>query len=722
MENIERPTVLFGRSKWIWAPDAAKKNSHVIIRRAFSFPQDKKPPARAICHIACDTRYCLFVNGNAAVWLGGADRGKSAYYDEIDIAKYLVKGDNALVFFCRFFGNDGRDFTTSGRAGLIFECDELGIYSDGSFSVYENRAYGMPKQSNCSYAGWGVNYDASLEGQIQNVLDPSFNSSLFVAATELSDYPDGVMGVLLPRPLPLEKFSPQPVICKAKKISDQFSGDRYVISLPRRMRVTPYMQVAGNGQEKIEIFTDCTAVMGAFGDERSVYTGHTVEYTTKPTVNDFDCMLPMTGNKLIFTMPHTVKVLKLGYREVCYNASPTCDVSTGDKAMDAVFGKALNTLLCNMGSSITDNPERDRTMWLGDASIAARAIYLAYADSAALVKKTVTDIMDYADGGVLYSCVPGNIPVDIPAHGLIALGEYGLFAQYLDFTGDMDFFSAEYERLCSYLMLWDMTAQGVQLRDGTRRWYDNLYNCDDRVLENALYYSACAFLRNIGKKIGNTDFDEDFDDRCANIAEYLESTWDGLGYTSREDCYDDRANAFVALAGLVPDERKAAVCRLLSSVFCASPYLEWAVTEALCKLGRSDLARKRFDMRSYLAVKDEGTSLGEDYMGFGTDCQSCRASAIFEIVQFFGGIDVKDGARRITITPDFGGLRDFRARLVLATGEIDVRYRYSEARVEIFIENRTTATVELCISPERLGRAVESKTIVVNKGKNKFAV
>ncbi len=721
MDKVEEPTVLFGKSKWIWAGDATRRDSHVIMRRTISFGTDR-PPARALCRAACDTHYYLFVNGNAAVWCGGFNRGKQAYYDEFDIGKYLTKGDNVIVVYCQYLGNDGRDLEISPRAGFIFECNDLNIYSGETFTVYENKAYKKPRQTNCCYAGADIFYDASLEGQIQNLLDPSFNSSLFAPAQVLDEYPDKINGVLFPRPLPLEKFSAQPVISRYKKSTDQFDGDTYTITLPREMRVTPYMEVTGNGQEKITISMDRSDCQGTFGDETSTYHGNTIDYITKPTINIFEGLLPMTGEALVFTMPHTVKVLKLGYREIAYSTAPTCEFQTDSDRLNNLFQKAENTLYACMGSTLMDTPERERSMWLGDSSLAARALYLAYYDAADLVKKVIDDVLEYAKGDVLYSCVPGNLPVDIPAHGLLALSEFGLFAQYRNYTGDDALLRREYGKLCDYLMLWEMTEHGVALREGTRRWYDNLYNIDEPLIENALYYSACEFLKKLGKSIGELDYIETLDDRMDNIATYIESRWDGLGYTSRDDGYDDRANALIVLCGLIPDTRKAALTRLLAATYSASPYMEWAVIEALAKLGRRDLALNRFESRYALMAESEGSVLGEDFNGYGTKCQSYQASVIFELINVFGGIDVREGASKITITPDFTALKDFRCELKLASGELDVRYKYSATRIDITIDNRTSGKVTLDIIPEYVGKRAERRTITLNKGKNKFTI
>ena len=720
MSKVEEPTVLFGKSKWIWAGDATRRNSSIILRRTLSFGTEK-PPTRALCRAACNTHYYLYVNGNAAVWFGGC-RSKQGYYDEFDIAKFLTKGDNAIVVYCQYYGNDGRDLVVPPRAGFIFECNDLDIYSDETFTAYDNRAYKTPRQTNCCYAGSDILYDASLEGQIQNVLDPSFSSSLFQPATVLDGYPDSTEGVLVQRLLPIERFSAQPVIVKPKKSTDQFDGDTYTLDLPREMLVTPYMEVIGNGQEKIQIYTDRSECQGTFGDEASVYHAHTIEYHTKPTVNIFEGLQPMTGEKIVFSMPRTVRVLKLGYREIGYNTEPTCEFQTDSDRINALFKKAQNTLYACMGTTLMDTPERERTLWLGDSSIAARALYLAYYDASALVKKAIDDIIEARDGDVLYSCIPGNLPVDIPAHGLMALGEYGIFAQYKNFVGDADLLRREYAKLCDYLMLWEMTEHGVALREGNRRWYDNLYNIDEPLIENALYYSACKFLIDLGRSVGELDYEETLDDRMNNIAEYIESRWDGLGYTSRDDGYDDRANALIVLCGIVPTERKDALARLLAATYSASPYLEWTVIEALDKLGRRDLAYKRFEARYALLAESESTTRGEDFNGYGTHCHSYQSSVISELICVFGGIDIKDGAKLITITPDFTALKDFKCSLKLATGGLEVRYKYSATKIDIIIENRTSAKVTLDITPEHVGRKTEQKQILLNKGKNKFTI
>ncbi len=91
-------------------------------------------------------------------------------------------------------------------------------------------------------------------------------------------------------------------------------------------------------------------------------------------------------------------------------------------------------------------------------------------------------------------------------------------------------------------------------------------------------------------------------------------------------------------------------------------------------------------------------------------------------MQIFGGIEVKDGASKITVTPDFSAVKDFQTRLRLASGEFEVRYKYSPSRIDIVIDNRTDGKAELVVCPELIGRNVERRAITLNKGKNKFTI
>ena len=67
-------------------------------------------PATVKAAIACDTKYWLWINGERAVFEGGLKRGptpEDSYYDIVDIAPFLMKGENKIEVLTWFFGKEG---------------------------------------------------------------------------------------------------------------------------------------------------------------------------------------------------------------------------------------------------------------------------------------------------------------------------------------------------------------------------------------------------------------------------------------------------------------------------------------------------------------------------------------------------------------------------------------------------------------------------------------
>ena len=132
------------RAKWITNPKAQNAtNTWLCFRRDFKI---ENPPASAVSRIATDTKYWLWVNGNLVVFEGGLKRGPNpydTYFDEVDIAPYLKKGNNSISILTWYFGKDGFSHNSSGKAGLLFQCDAPGveIISDNSWRSNVHPAY-----------------------------------------------------------------------------------------------------------------------------------------------------------------------------------------------------------------------------------------------------------------------------------------------------------------------------------------------------------------------------------------------------------------------------------------------------------------------------------------------------------------------------------------------------------------------------------------------------
>jgi hypothetical protein len=175
----------------------------------------QKKPANALAKIAVDSKYWLWINGKLAVFEGGLKRGPNptdTYYDEVDLVPYLKSGSNTIAVLLWYFGKDGFSHKSSGRAGLIFDCqsEELDILSDKSWKAAIARAYqtaGEP-YPNFRLPESSLLYDARKDpGAWQQ---PDYDDKWMPNAMEL--------GVASPPYPTMEKFRAER-ICKHKKFS-----------------------------------------------------------------------------------------------------------------------------------------------------------------------------------------------------------------------------------------------------------------------------------------------------------------------------------------------------------------------------------------------------------------------------------------------------------------------------------------------------------------------
>ena len=112
-------------------PDAP--NKWIAFRKDFNL---KSIPGSVPARIAVDSKYWLWINGEMVVFEGQLKRGPNpsdSYFDEVDIAPYLKRGENKLALLLWYFGKDGFSHKGSGEAQLWFSCPSIGLQSDESW-------------------------------------------------------------------------------------------------------------------------------------------------------------------------------------------------------------------------------------------------------------------------------------------------------------------------------------------------------------------------------------------------------------------------------------------------------------------------------------------------------------------------------------------------------------------------------------------------------------
>ena len=230
------------KAQWINADRCqSATNTWLIYRKTVTIGE---VPERLVARIAADTKYWLWINGRLAVFEGGLKRGPSpdgTYYDPVDIAPYLVEGENTIAILLWHFGKSGFTHVNSGLAALLFEAVAPGIeiLSDGSwqcdlYDAYQNTEAPFP---NYRLPESNIRFDARLERIGWN--QPDYEKSL-PPAVVVADAASEPLGHLVERPIPLWKdYGLKPYV----EVRQSPAGDTLYCRLPYNCQATPYLKV-----------------------------------------------------------------------------------------------------------------------------------------------------------------------------------------------------------------------------------------------------------------------------------------------------------------------------------------------------------------------------------------------------------------------------------------------------------------------------------------------
>jgi len=126
-------------AEWISHPDAPPNGFGVYhFRKNIDL---ESVPGAAVLHVSADNRYRLFVNGTSVCY--GPQRGDVEHwrYESVDVAPYLVEGQNTIAAQVHNAGPDYPMAQTSDRTGFILQSDDLGIATGTDWKVLQNSAY-----------------------------------------------------------------------------------------------------------------------------------------------------------------------------------------------------------------------------------------------------------------------------------------------------------------------------------------------------------------------------------------------------------------------------------------------------------------------------------------------------------------------------------------------------------------------------------------------------
>lgn len=687
--NMLRAEGFDAAARWISANsgEADEVNTWVAFRKDVSVD---KVPSEVLASISADSKYWLWINGKQVVFEGQLKRGPNkndTYYDEVDLARYLKKGNNQIALLLWYFGKSGFSHLSSGKSGVIVSAPSIGLHSDASWLSRIHPAYGTcgDPEPNFRLSESSIRYDGNKDmGDWQTKGINELNG--FCASKILGSAGDAPWNQLVKRLTPQWKNYGL-TTAKYQTLAGT-ECDTLVVSLPCNIHITPAFSLSDEtGGHVIKMETDHVKGGGEWGVR--------AEYVTRAGQQTYESLGWMNGEKIRYIVPHGIKVKKLMYRQTGYNGEPEGTFVCDDAFFNKFWEKGLRTLYVNMRDTYFDCPDRERAQWWGDASVLMGECFYTYSTSVhQLMKKAILELCHWRkDDNTIYSPIPGNYGSELPAQMLASVGLYGFWNYYMN-TGDKETLAEVYPYVCDYLDVWKTDETGLTAeRHGGWDWGDWGDNRDIRLIYAGWHYMALDAASRMADELGKNGEARDFRKTMEKVKDGYNKCWNGTAYRHPgfNDDTDDRVQALAVLSGIAESDKYDQITQLLHTQKHASPYMEKYVMESLFKMNQGEYAMERVRERFDEMVSDpnnttlyEGWGIGANGYGGGTTNHAWSGGSLTVISQCLMGIrPVKPGWKRFEINPQF--VRFQKAAITVPTilGTVGTSFRKANGKTEI---------------------------------------
>ncbi len=642
------------KAKWIWDKEnLTEKNVWMCFNKKVSL---HKIPEELIADISADSKYWIYINGETVVFEGSVKRGpdkNSGYYDSIDIAPFLKEGENSICALVWFWDNEtSYSYSGSGQGGFLFEAinEDITIISDKSWKVKRNSAYvdSALYPPNYRLSEYSIYFDARKD--MGDWTNEAYDVSVWENATEYAVGGEGAYGKLYPRGIPfLKDYGLKDY--ENSNIYENYTvkklfGEKITVDVPYNAQLTPYLKIIAPKGKKIRITTENTLI-GAVS----------TTYITKEGEQEFEALGWFNGEHITYKIPKGVTVVSLMYRETGYDSSFCGDFKCDDEFLNSLWQKSLRTLYVTMRDNFMDCPDRERAQWWGDVtSEMIMTMYSMDSNSYLLYQKGVEAMLSHVDDTkVLQTVVPiSGDYFELPVQQLA--GIVG-FLTYYEYTGDKAFIEKVYGACLDYLKLWEIGENNLVVhREGSWDWADWGKKADMTAIENAwVYYalSATEKMAELLEKDGDISF---ITERKDTIGKGYKTLWTEKGFKSKDVRKpDDRANALAVLSGLAEKEQYDTVTNVLTTTKNSSPYMEYYVLEALCKMGKYEVARDRIKDRYEGMMSEDYSTLWEFWDSWrGTNNHAWSGGPPVIMSKHFAGITpLEAGYEKVKIEPQY---------------------------------------------------------------------
>lgn len=672
-------------AKYIWTEieETEQCNKWVCFRKEFNI-DNKEDIKNVVCTIAADSKYWLYINGDIVIrdgQLKRGEKGKSIYYDQVNIDKYLKEGENNISILVWHFGKSSFSHIDSGQGALLFQTkigDNI-IISDDSWKAIQNPAYlNDDENQNARLSESNIYYDANLE--LGDWYVNEYDDSDWKTAVVCGEYNDEKWGELVKRDIPFFSFS------EIREYENEVSNNEILeMKLPYNMQLVPYLKVKAKKNEKIIISNNKDF------DNHELYGK--VTYITKEGIQEYESPSWINGDKIYYSIPEGVEIISLGYRQTGYDTEMSGVFESDDEDLNALWTMSNRTLYVNMRDTYMDCPDRERAMWIGDTSIEMEeAMYGLDTSANFLYENSIKKFIGWRHEETFYTVSPSIVSnLQLPIQNLLSICS---MYEYYRYTGNKEFLKMIYPSIVQYMNLWEIGENGLVVGKGNYylnlwQWYESQGATDSFILENSWYYYALKNVYEIASVLGHIDDTIKYKSLLNKMSKtFNKEFWDGKGYKTAEfEGYDVRVNSLAILSGIADEDKYESLLDVIENNYDNSTIMEKYILEAMSKMGEIEKVQNRIKTRysQMIENQDYSTTLWEYWSNtVGSKNHAWSGGPLIIMSKYFAGIQpLKPGYSEILVKPDFGNLKMLKSKVNTIKGTIEMQAEKDDGKLNI---------------------------------------
>ena len=454
-----------------YKPEYDKKlwNSHILFRNKFILTTDKN----CTIQISADDYYFLYINGQFVCSGPAPGYPWHYYYNEIDISKYVVVGENVIAVRTYYQGLTNRVWVSSdNKHGLICQIssdDNVVLSSDSSFKCCEDSSFKVYDIAVKHDTIFNELYDSNSDAIGFEKIDFDDKEWKYCCENNTADYK-------------LFKQDMQTLTYYDIK-PDIVQKNSQGIFVDIGKEIIGYLNIKAHGEKNTEVTVLYAEELNDDGSVRydlrckCIYKDRWILSGKNDTFRHFDykgfryAQIILPDNCKVDDVYITVRHLPFEYNT---------QFKSNDDKLQRIWNLCKNTIMYGAQETFIDCPTREKGQYLGDVCISALA-YTILTQNTAPIKKSLTDFGES-------SKICNGLMAVAPSSFMQEIADYSLlypfiFAWYYHLTSDKEFIkdSIHYiEGLLSYFKEYE--RQDGLLVSVTEKW--NIVDWPENMRDN----------------------------------------------------------------------------------------------------------------------------------------------------------------------------------------------------------------------------------------------